>query len=323
MADRFWLGGNWNDSNNWSATSNGAGGASVPTSADNVYWHTVPVSSTYTINVAANCLDMDWSGAANSPNFVNSGGNALSVYGSLTLISAMTMFTNGTIYFDGTSAGKTLTSAGKALPYLSFRGANGGWTLQDDLTADVGISHTKGTLNTNGKAVGCSTFSCNGTSTRTLTLGASVITCSSNVTFTVTGLTLTANTATIVMTGDSKTFAGGGVTSFCDLSITGNLISLTGSNTFHNLVVKAGNTLTATSGTTQTATDFKSDTGGSAANFSCASGVVTVTGAAIQDIAAGGGATFNAINCEDVSGNSGWEWVVVTGGFMTCRSKFW
>jgi len=48
MADRYWVNrsggtgalgsgtGNWNDSNNWSATSGGTGGAGVPTSSDNV-----------------------------------------------------------------------------------------------------------------------------------------------------------------------------------------------------------------------------------------------------------------------------------------------
>ena len=43
MANRFWVGGSgtWNNTNttNWSATSGGAGGASVPTSTDDVYFN--------------------------------------------------------------------------------------------------------------------------------------------------------------------------------------------------------------------------------------------------------------------------------------------
>ena len=43
MADRYWVGGTgtWNSSNtaNWSATSGGASGASVLTSADNVLFN--------------------------------------------------------------------------------------------------------------------------------------------------------------------------------------------------------------------------------------------------------------------------------------------
>ena len=42
MADRYWVGGNgtWNSTNtaNWSSTSGGSGGASVPTAGDNVYF---------------------------------------------------------------------------------------------------------------------------------------------------------------------------------------------------------------------------------------------------------------------------------------------
>lgn len=42
MADRYWVGGTatWDSTTtaNWSATSGGAGGASVPTSADNVFF---------------------------------------------------------------------------------------------------------------------------------------------------------------------------------------------------------------------------------------------------------------------------------------------
>jgi hypothetical protein len=42
LADRYWVGGTgtWSSSNttNWSASSGGAGGASVPTAADNVFF---------------------------------------------------------------------------------------------------------------------------------------------------------------------------------------------------------------------------------------------------------------------------------------------
>ncbi len=42
MADRYWVGGTgtWNSTSttNWSASSGGASGASVPTAADNVFF---------------------------------------------------------------------------------------------------------------------------------------------------------------------------------------------------------------------------------------------------------------------------------------------
>ncbi len=42
-ADRYWIGNNtnknWNTTANWSASSGGAGGASVPVAADNVFFN--------------------------------------------------------------------------------------------------------------------------------------------------------------------------------------------------------------------------------------------------------------------------------------------
>ena len=58
MADRYWRGGSgsWNTTTNWSATSGGAGGASVPTSADNVIFDTNSGSGTahYIVTVTDN-----------------------------------------------------------------------------------------------------------------------------------------------------------------------------------------------------------------------------------------------------------------------------
>ena len=63
MANRYWVGGtgNWNGSNtaNWSATSGGAGGASVPISSDAVYLNGNSGAGTVTIgaSVVANGFD--------------------------------------------------------------------------------------------------------------------------------------------------------------------------------------------------------------------------------------------------------------------------
>jgi len=58
MADRYWRGGSgsWNTTTNWSATSGGAGGASVPTSADNVIFDANSGSGTahYIVTVTDN-----------------------------------------------------------------------------------------------------------------------------------------------------------------------------------------------------------------------------------------------------------------------------
>ena len=54
MADRYWVGGTatWDASTTsvWSTTSGGSGGASVPTSSDNVYFDQ---AGTFTVTVGA------------------------------------------------------------------------------------------------------------------------------------------------------------------------------------------------------------------------------------------------------------------------------
>lgn len=62
MADRYWVGGggSWNSTTKWSATSGGASGASVPTSADNAIFDTNSAASNYTVTVTDNatCADL-------------------------------------------------------------------------------------------------------------------------------------------------------------------------------------------------------------------------------------------------------------------------
>lgn len=57
MADRYWVGGSgtWDASStaNWSETSGGAGGASAPTSVDDVYFDSLSASANYTVTIQA------------------------------------------------------------------------------------------------------------------------------------------------------------------------------------------------------------------------------------------------------------------------------
>lgn len=299
MASRFWIlgTGNWGDTAHWSATSGGTGGASLPTSADNVYFDAnsfTAIGQIVTINVNANCLDMDWSGALYSPAMYNSGAKDQYIYGSLTLISNMVLSGgyNGYFRFSATTTGKTITTAGKTCKMMYFNGVGGGWTLQDDLTVESFIYHLQGTLNTNGKAISTYIFNCNGTATRVLILGTSVINCSYNVTFTSTGLTMTANTSKILLMGDNTTFAGGGVV-FNNVEFQGTPTTITGSNTFNQLKVDAGKIAKLTTGTTQTVTNLSIDgatiqsaTAGSAATITTPNDDIVVRTATIQDITA-------------------------------------
>lgn len=333
MADRFWVGGtgNWSDNtNHWSATSGGSPGASKPTSADNVYFDEnsfTAAGQSVTVDETANCLDMDWTGATNTPTWA--GISRLNVYGNFKLINAMTRTYTGTLYFSATAPGKTITMNGKTLGgrvYIADYG--GGYTLQDDFITSETIYHNWGILDTNSKAVSCYTFNGNYTNERTLTLGASTVTCSNAFFLNTTGLTFDAGTSTIIMTGNSVGFYGGGLT-YNNVRFSGTPTTVSGDNTFNTLTVDSGKTCKLSARTVQTISDLSADgatiqsaTPGSAARLSCASGTITVKGATITDIVAEGGATFNAVDCVVDGVSDGWN-IIKTGGFMTCRSKFW
>ena len=74
MANRYWVGGtgNWSGAAHWSTASGGTGGASVPTSADSVYFDAnsfTATGQTVTVDTTSSCLDMDWTGALYNPTF--------------------------------------------------------------------------------------------------------------------------------------------------------------------------------------------------------------------------------------------------------------
>jgi hypothetical protein len=326
MANRYWVGGtgNWSDNtNHWSATSGGSPGASKPTSADNVYFDENSFTAegqTVTIDEAANCLDMDWTGATNSPTLVNSGANVLYIYGSLTFIAAMTDNHLRNKFMQGTGT-HTITTNGLSVCGQIVISGTGTYSLQDELSLyGVGwgsLCLNKGVFNTNNQNINCIGMTRNGTQGLTVNLGSSVITNLGVWTFTnLTNLTFDAGTSTIIMTGNSETFAGGGLT-YHNVRFSGTPTTVTGANTFNTLTVDSGKTCKLTAGTTQTASalewdgaNIQSSTAGAAATVSVASGTVVMRGGSLKDITAEGGATFIAIGVEDLGGNSGWNWSI-------------
>ena len=202
--------------------------------------------------------------------------HALNCSGSVTLPNGMTFTSNSTSSLVLSGTGTVTTGSMINLPQTVTINAPGAtvtqgsaWTLAGT-TAGV-LTLTAGTLNTNGFAVATGAFSCNNSNTRTLTLGASVITCSFAglaVDFNVpANLTMTANTGTFVLTGSNAVFRLGSAFNFNGLSV-----SFTGS---------AAAQLNATGGTiakvTRTGTAVKTDSflfGGS----STVTGTITLGG---------------------------------------------
>lgn len=272
MAARFWVGGSgtWDASSttHWSATSGGASGASAPTSSDTATFDSLSNATGYTCTIGSGAVCSDLTTTAPlTGNLSLAFSSALGVYGNLSWYAAMGRTGVASINFQATATGKTVDFGGVGLNNnLNFLGVGGGWTLSSDLTNSNSVSHTEGTLDTNGKTVTTTVFSTTGASTRTLTLGASIISCGT-WTLSGSGLTFNENTSSIRVTS-ATTFTGGGETYYeVQLNSTANTIA--GSNSYTTLTrtgtATRTDTLTLTAGTTQTVTG----------TFTCAGNSVT------------------------------------------------
>ena len=239
---------NWSYISSWSAATGGISNASVPTSADSVYFNAnsfSAASQTCTVNAAANCLDMVWTGATNTPTFA--GSSNIDYAGNITFILAMVATYTGGLKSSGAAA--TFRTNG-----LSLGGtvsvSSGQLTFQDAVVTTSNVRVQSGTLITNNQNVTCSSFYDQGTvGAKTITLGSSIVTCG-KWSF-LSDLILTANTSTINCSGD---FSGGGIATYNIVNLTGTTSTITGSNTFAelNLVAAKTQTITFTDGTTQT-----------------------------------------------------------------------
>lgn len=321
MANRYFInvGSNWSDSANWSDTSGGTGGFSVPTSSDNAYFDAN--SGNCTIDTASVCADLDFTGYTGTL----SGTAALSVYGSFKLVSGMTYSYTDTITFAATSTGKTLTFGSKTTANsFTFDGSGGGWTVQDTWNnGSSNITLTRGTLNTNGQTLTCGTFSSNNTNVRTLTLGSSTINCRSWSFGSTTNLTFNANTSTIVGTDSGVSFSlnGGGLTYnvFTVTSTTSGTWQILGANTFATLTITGptNKTQTVSLSANQTVTGtltiagnsetnrilVQSNTVGTARTITAAT--TTLSNVDFMDITGAGAGSWSGTSIGNALGNSG------------------
>jgi hypothetical protein len=242
--DRYWVGGTetWNATvgTKWAATSGGAGGESVPTIADDVFFD-ANSTGTVTINLpgggtvakSINCTGFTGTIAGTS------GTGNFTVAGSVTLVAGMTYTNSGTATFTGTG---TLITAGKTFSNVTVNGSGITLTLGDALNASGRtITVTAGTFDTAGYAVTSLSLSSSNTNTRAITLGASTLTHSAAgaIDFsTSTNLTFNANTSQINLSASNPTVNGGSVT-FYNVSFTtgSGTKGIAGANTFNDLSV--------------------------------------------------------------------------------------
>lgn len=327
MANRYWVGGtaSWDGTagTKWATTSGGAGGASVPTSADDVFFD---AASTGTCTISAGntgAKSITCTGFTGTLSF----SATISLSGNLTLVAGMTVTGSGSIQFIATG---TITSAGKTLSAITVIGSGITVDLADALTSSGAITVTQGTFATNNYNVTATSLSSSNSNTRTINLGSSTVTLSgagAAITFTTqTNLTFNAGTSTIVLSSPSGAIAVGTGVTFYNVSWTSTAIttpSIQGANTFNNISVtgrtSAGianlridanqtinGTLTLSAGTNATMRTFvRSDTIGTTRTLTCAA-VASLTDIDFRDITiAGAAAPVSGTRLGDCKGNSG------------------
>lgn len=324
MAARYLVAGgsgNWGDTDNWSASSGGASGASAPGSSDDVFMDANSGAASIT---SGSCLSLDCTGFVGTLSLTSS----MSVGGNVTLSAGMTLSGAGFFSFASTT---TIISAGHTLNSLVV-GGTASLTLGDALLVSGAISTSAfgaSSIDTAGYSVTAASWvgGVKG-SGGTFTLRTSTVTLTGTGTvWNPANQSVSAGTSTIVISNTSataKTFTGGGKT-YNDLTVTGRNVTITGSNTFATIRNDSDSVdgLTFTAGTTQTATGFTSTTGnsrlsssGSPATLSIASGTIAVNGHSIKDSTASGGATFTAPGGTNEGGNTGWSFPALAAGLL-------
>jgi hypothetical protein len=183
MADRYWVAGgdgNYNSTTNWSATSGGASGASVPTTADDVFFNASSGAGTATITAFSNCRSLNLTGFTGTLQFndnldingvatwnLGTGGySTTGVSGIRVVGSSLTIVSNGTTWSNRLSfanSGLTVTlsdtlNVSGEINILSVQTINGN-TL--NVIGNISFSGT-GSLGTTTIALtGTGTFSSN------------------------------------------------------------------------------------------------------------------------------------------------------------------
>ncbi|QQS29307.1 MAG: HYR domain-containing protein [Sphingobacteriales bacterium] len=333
----YWIGGsgNWSDLNHWATSSGGSTlHVQLPTEIDDVYFDANSFTAsgqTVTFDDPnAECRSMNWFSALYQPTLAGST-TGIDIYGSLVLTPFMNQNWNGTWNFMAQNGQSSIDTKGKTLQNLTVNTLMGSVPvlLTNNLKIANDLTLTRGNFQTMGYGIDTKNFNLVGTESRTLQLGASVVTVSDGKwdVQDATNLTINPGTSKIIVksNGGSAHFYGGSKTyNNANIYTTTTMSStMTGSNTFSELKVEPGVTLSLEAGSTQTTTSLltsgtcsktltiQSTVPGTQANFSQASGVVSTSFLNLKDNNATGGATFNATQATDNGNNSGWNFINV------------
>lgn len=333
MAARYAIGtGNWSSTGTWSTSSGGATGATVPTAADDVFLDAN--TTALTMDAASVCRSINCTGFTGTFTlnaFAFSIGDATAGASNIALkfVSGMTFSPNGSssIQFLSTSATvQEVDFAGKQTPGVTFNGVGGSWNYtgsHSHISSVYNTTLTNGTLNLNGQTVTWGRFLSNNSNTRSLTLGAAVITLTgSSATVwdisTATGLTFSGGIVSITCSGTSPTFVGNNL-SYGAVYFTGSGTAISGSSTTFNILSRTG-TASKTDGLqlngNATVTGTFEVLGNSAINRVLVSSNLV----GIARIVIAGGTSFANVDFMDINGTGGgsWDLSVISGGSGDC-----
>jgi hypothetical protein len=338
---RYWRGGTgtWDatTTTNWSTSSGGLGGASVPTSADAVIFDSLSNATAYTVTCTATqlrCAALTFAGPATG-NVTWAGSAPLAIHGDVSLAATgITRSYTGVITLTGSGSATFTTNGISFAQDTILNGIGSNWSLGSALTLGTSTSFqlNNGTLNTANYNCSLARFFVTPlTGAATLTLGSSTIT-ENSIGFSINGanlnFTLNAGTSTF-----NNTQTGAGVIqnsspntlTFYNYNFTGlnpTSITITGTNIFNNLSFAGrtlagitpisiganqtiNGTLTISAGTNATMRTFvQSNTLGTTRTLTCAA--FAGTDADFRDITiAGAAAPVSGTRLGDAKGNSG------------------
>lgn len=320
MPNRYWIGnsGNINDSAHWSDTDGGTGGASVPTSVDDIFFtsNSFNVASTITFNVSFNCLSMSWTDIGFAILWTVS--QDISVYGDLLLHNNVSLSTNiKTLFFKAIDS-RTITTNNVNLNInLNFNGVNGSWTVLDNITC-LSITATNGSIDTNNVTVNCTVLNTS-TGTKTINLGNSIVNCSA-VNFNPTAnLTFNCGTSTINIDGGTIFHTASKVYYNVNITLYNFNFALSLSATFNNLTLIGTDNYNClfTLGASLIINNLFTITGYSPTKR------VSIFGGSLGNRYSITSANNNFINCDfrDINGLGTGNWNLSSGEFGNCGNN--
>lgn len=288
MASRFWVGGTgtWDTTTttHWSATSGGAGGATVPGTSDTVTFDANSNATSYTVTTSgslASGTGLTAGGPTSGTLTLATASSRIEVGGNVVLTSGVSVTGSNGIGFTGSGTKTISMTSGVILSAIEVNGPTVQW--QSNMTIGYGLKIDSGSFSTNGFTT---TFD---GSQGTMALEGNAFSFTNNVTFNMPS-GVACQILSSVTVGGTMTF----ISSFAaSISITAGLTLTAG-------------TFVAT-GSSGKLLSFTSATAGTAWNLSVASGIVSCNFLSLKDSHAAGGASFYAgANSTNVSGNTGW-----------------